>query len=180
MALFRRLLGALQGTAGLSSEDDNTACWLEVSVVPGQGPALNPQTGATGDGLMLREGVRILIADDDEVNRTVLSRMAERTGAAVDVVRDGLEAVHALERTPYDLVLMDHYMPGLDGIEATRRIRAAEATRGRRAVIVGVTATVLDEDRRLCEVAGMDEFLSKPVSVRALHAVLRRWLARAA
>ncbi|HEX3527949.1 MAG TPA: ATP-binding protein [Thermoanaerobaculia bacterium] len=115
--------------------------------------------------------LRILVAEDNAVNQKVLLLMLQRLGYAADVVADGEEALGALRRQCYDVVLMDVQMPRMDGIEATRRIRteqpAAEQPR-----IIAVTANALREDHETCLAAGMDDYLSKPVLLENLRAAL--------
>ncbi len=127
------------------------------------------------------DGMRVLLAEDNPTNQMVTSSILQRSGAVVHVVSDGSEAVQACRRDEYDVVLMDVQMPGMDGLEATRTIRAAEragARNGssvRRHHVVGLTAAVGPEFERECLQAGMDGYLGKPVSrdvlVRTLGAV---------
>ncbi|SDC36295.1 Signal transduction histidine kinase [Geodermatophilus telluris] len=118
-------------------------------------------------------GLRVLVADDDEVNRLVARVTLEARGLAVDVVPDGARAVEAVRAGGYDAVFMDCHMPGVDGLEATRRIRAAEAADGRaRTTVVALTASALTEDRARYREAGMDGFLPKPWTPEELQAVL--------
>ena len=114
--------------------------------------------------------LRILVAEDNPINRKVASRLLERMGHQVDTAWDGQQAVTAVERTEYDLVLMDCQMPNMDGYEATLAIRRLE--HGRRLPIVAMTANATAEDRQRCLDAGMDDFLAKPVSARLLFDLL--------
>lgn len=110
-------------------------------------------------------GHRILLAEDSPVGQRITRLMLERLGARVDVVADGREAIRAVQTLPYDLVLMDVAMPEVDGLEATREIRAWESVSGRRpVVIVAMTASALPEDRRRCLEAGMNGHIGKPVT----------------
>jgi CheY-like chemotaxis protein len=98
-------------------------------------------------------------------------------GHRVDTVANGREALEALSRAPYDIVLMDVHMPEMDGLEATRRIRLAEAAGRRRGrmPIVALTASALEGDKQMCIDAGMDGFLPKPLDPAQLRAVLARY-----
>ena len=100
--------------------------------------------------------------------------MLERLGHRVDAVGNGLEAVEALERLPYDLVLMDCQMPECDGYQATGLIRQREDGSGRRTTIVALTANAMEGDRQRCLDAGMDDYLPKPLRFDDLRAVIER------
>ena len=117
--------------------------------------------------------LRLLLAEDNVVNQKVATLLLERLGQRPDVVSDGAEAVAAVLDRDYDLVLMDVRMPVLDGLEATRRIRAGSPA-WRQPRIVAMTANALAEDREACLAAGMDEHLGKPVRPQELAALLRR------
>jgi signal transduction histidine kinase/DNA-binding response OmpR family regulator len=119
-------------------------------------------------------GRRALVADDNPVNILVLKALLEQRGIRADAAGDGVEAVEALARAQYDVVLMDVHMPRMDGLSATRAIRADERVRGAVPVrIVGVTASVGEDDRRACLDAGMDDYLGKPITREGLDATLR-------
>ncbi len=118
---------------------------------------------------------RILVADDNAANLKVAVRMVERLGYRADVAGNGSEALHALDRVPYDAVLMDCQMPEMDGYEATREIRRAERD-GRHVPIIAMTASAMAGDRERCLAAGMDDYISKPVKLHIVAAVLERWL----
>ncbi len=117
---------------------------------------------------------RLLVAEDNPVNREVLSELLAELGCEATLVENGAEAVTALENHEFSAVLMDCQMPVLDGYEATRRIRAAE--NGRRTPIVAVTAHAFHEEREKTRAAGMDEYLTKPIALGELAAVLDRVL----
>jgi PAS domain S-box-containing protein len=117
---------------------------------------------------------RVLVAEDNPVNQRVAVRMLERIGYRADVVADGREAVKAVSQIPYAAVLMDCQMPEMDGYQATVAIRALEAA-GCHTPVIAMTAGALLEDRAKCLAAGMDAYVSKPVSLEQLRAVLDRW-----
>ena len=116
-------------------------------------------------------GVRVLLAEDNPINALLARALLEREGCKVDRIASGDEAVSALSRGFYDLILMDLRMPGLNGLEATRALRE----RGVTTPIVALTADAFDEDRRACLAAGMNDFLAKPLTPPALRAVLTNW-----
>jgi CheY-like chemotaxis protein len=119
-------------------------------------------------------GVRVLVAEDNPVNALLAKSLLRREGCTVELAGTGDEALLALQRSRYDLVLMDMRMPGLDGPAATRALRA----RGDETPVIAVTANVFAEDRRACLEAGMNAFLAKPVDPAALRAALARWTNR--
>jgi CheY-like chemotaxis protein len=117
--------------------------------------------------------LRILLAEDNAMNQKVALRLLERLGYRADVATNGLEAIEALERQPYDVVLMDVQMPELDGLDATRRIgeRWPAETRPH---IIAMTANALPEDREACFAAGMNDYVAKPIRAEELAAALKR------
>jgi signal transduction histidine kinase/CheY-like chemotaxis protein len=108
--------------------------------------------------------LRILVAEDNKVNQVVVSRMLERDGHTVAIAADGQQAVEMCSSGAFDLVLMDVHMPVLDGFEATARIRESERAKGIRTPLIALTANAMNGDRKRCLGAGMDGYLSKPVS----------------
>jgi signal transduction histidine kinase/CheY-like chemotaxis protein len=122
-----------------------------------------------------RKGSRVLVVEDNAANLKVTVRMVERLGYGADVAANGAEAVSMVELGRYDAVLMDCQMPEMDGYEATRQIRRAEAA-GRHVPIIAMTASALAGDRDRCLAAGMDDYISKPVKLHIVAAVLERWL----
>jgi signal transduction histidine kinase/DNA-binding response OmpR family regulator len=121
--------------------------------------------------LAQRAPLRILLAEDNLVNQKVAARLLERWGYRPDVVSNGIEVLDALRRRQFDLVLLDVQMPEMDGLEAARRI-CAEWAPGKRPMLTALTAGAMKEDRERCLAAGMDGYLSKPLNVQELQAVL--------
>jgi PAS domain S-box-containing protein len=124
-----------------------------------------------------RDRVRILVAEDNLVNQKVTLAILKKLGFQGDAVANGVEAVAAVQTLPYDIVLMDCQMPEMDGYEATRAIRQLPGP-ARHVAIVAVTAHAMVGDRERCEAAGMDDYVTKPVTAAAIEAALRRWLPR--
>jgi signal transduction histidine kinase/DNA-binding response OmpR family regulator len=122
---------------------------------------------------------RVLIVEDNAANLKVAMRMVERLGYRADKAGNGVEAVRVLDRMDYDAVLMDCQMPEMDGYEATRQIRRHER-KGRHTPIIAMTASAMAGDRERCLAAGMDDYISKPIKLHVVAAVLERWLGRVA
>ena len=117
----------------------------------------------------------VLLAEDNVINQQVAVRMLNKFGFAVDVVSNGQQAVAALQKQPYGMVLMDCMMPVMDGFEATRQIRRREFLLHRHTPIIAMTAIDQPGDRQRCLDAGMDDFLPKPINPADLRAVLDFW-----
>jgi PAS domain S-box-containing protein len=133
--------------------------------------AAAPSIGTTGQAARSR---RILVAEDNIVNQRVASRLLTKRGHVVTVVGNGREALDALQREAFDLVLMDIQMPDMDGFEATTAIRRWERDTGARVRIVAMTAHAMTGDRERCLAAGMDGYLSKPIDQRSLYDVVEQ------
>lgn len=154
--------------------------WMRISRPVRRREAMRVVTAAvarTGSGRSRRApGLRVLVADDNPTNRRVIGKMLERIGADTVFANDGLEAVELAESQAFDAILMDCQMPGMDGFEATRRIRLHESPAGRRTPIIAVTANLLNGDRERCLASGMDDCLAKPVRLETLQLALERWV----
>jgi len=138
-----------------------------------------PDMRAPAPGLRLATlPVRVLVAEDNVVNQKVVIYMLRKLGIRADVAANGLEALDALQRLPYDLVLMDCQMPEMDGFEASIEIRHHELMSGRaqRTPIVAMSANARTEDRERAMSGGMDDYLVKPVKVENLESALKRWV----
>jgi CheY-like chemotaxis protein len=144
-------------------------------------PSQAPQSAAGAPATPAVTGApRIIVAEDNRVNQKVALQYLKNAGFAATVVSNGQEAIDALRQFPYELVLMDVQMPVLDGMEATRRIRQAQAARepgfAREIRIVAMTANAMAGDRELCLAAGMDDYTAKPLTPSGLKVVLENYL----
>jgi len=125
-----------------------------------------------------RSPQRVLVVDDNPVNRKVAIRILEKLGILCEVARDGREALAMLAAQPFSAVLMDFHMPEMDGLETTRELRRREGT-SRRTPVIAMTASVMEEDRLKCLAAGMDDFMPKPIQMDELGRMMTKWLTSA-
>jgi CheY-like chemotaxis protein len=145
------------------------------------GPRAAPPVSAPATPALPAGKLRVLLAEDNEVNQLLAQAHLEALGCEVTLAANGVEALQAWQAAPHDLVLMDCQMPELDGYQATRRLREMEAALPgqRRTPIVALTANAMEGDRERCLAAGMDDYLSKPFTRETLMAVMERGMARA-
>ena len=185
LAINRYLARAMGGEVGLQSTPGvGSLFWFSARLPPAPAsiaPARAPTAdfGAAQAEAMLRgvlAGARLLVVDDNEVNRIVARAQLDAVGIAVDEAADGAQAVEMAGRGHYDLILMDVHMPVLDGIEAARRIRRQGACR--ETPIIALTADAFESERQRCLEAGMSDHLAKPLQAARLYTALAQWLAR--
>ncbi len=143
---------------------------------------LGAQTAARGDLPLLtthalrehRTRLRVLLAEDNRVNQTVAARMLQKRGHTVEIAENGRQAIAALVKQPFDLILMDMQMPELGGVEATMLIREREKSTGGHIPIIALTANAMAGDRERCLTAGMDDYVPKPIQLKELFAAIER------
>jgi signal transduction histidine kinase/ActR/RegA family two-component response regulator len=180
LAIVRQLVQLMGGEVGVQSEPARgSTFWFALDFTRVELP-LEPAEEMLPGAVPAGVAGHVLVAEDNAVNQLVLQAMLQNLHCSVDLVTDGAAAVEALRAGRHAIVFMDCHMPGTDGYEATRRIREHEArARAPHVPIVALTASALADDRAKCLAAGMDDFLSKPVSMTQLAATLERWLGKA-
>lgn len=182
LAITRHLAEAMGGSAGFESTlGQGSSFWFSARLEKDLNgfPAIHVAVPAgAAEVVLMRDfsGSRILLVEDEPINREIATALLEEVGLVIDAAEDGNVAVDMAADNDYALILMDMQLPTLDGVSATQLIRAAST--GQRVPIVAMTANAFAEDRQRCIDAGMNDFISKPVDPEVLFAVVLKWLVR--
>jgi CheY-like chemotaxis protein len=174
LAISRRLTHLLGGSIDFSSVAGEGSVFrfclpLTLAEEVQSGVTLAPET------VRLTGNPRILLVEDNVVNQRVGQRLLERLGCQVDIAADGAQALERLVTVPYQVILMDCQMPVMDGFQATYSLRRRGGPNGR-TVIIALTANAMAGDRERCLLAGMNDYMRKPITLADLTTVLARWL----
>jgi CheY-like chemotaxis protein len=176
LAISKRIIEALGGVIGVvSAPGEGSTFWFELTAAPAKGAVAAERPDAPRTSI--ETALRLLVVDDNEVNRELICALLSPFGVEIETAADGVEAIEAVARAPFDLILMDVQMPNMDGLTATRRLRALTPPGAVRTPIIAMTANVLDEQVNRCLDAGMDDHLGKPVSPQKLLEAIARWTA---
>ena len=192
LAVTKQLVTMMHGEIGISSKQgQGSTFWLTIPLHPGRKPILPQATFSRPCPVSVparvtvhsarkqcRNEVKILIAEDNEVNQEVLVDVLEFMDCSVTLAMNGEKAVYLASQERFDMILMDCQMPVMDGFEATRRIRAMENPDLAQVPIVAMTALTQDKDRQACFDAGMNDYQSKPFSMDKLEACIGKWTGR--
>ncbi len=175
LAISKQLVDLMEGELGVSSTiDEGTCFWAEIDLGLGPESTLRVLDSDGSGQVLIREGARVLVAEDDPTSRMVTEALLKKLSCAVDLAGDGREALAKATANDYDLVFMDCHMPLIDGFQATKRIRQLRDEEN--LPIVALTASVAGEDRIRCLDAGMNDVVCKPVRTSMLAKALERWV----
>jgi hypothetical protein len=180
LAITKRIAQVMGGETGVtSSPGQGSTFWLTCRLGKGQEPKPTlSDIGEAAEMILARDyqGRKILVVDDEPINRQVVSYILEEVGLEVDMAEDGKDALTKIQQAYYDIVLMDMQMPELDGLHATRELRTRLGLEN--LVIIAMTANAFDDDRVRCTAAGMNDFIAKPFKPESLFEKLVQWLGR--
>jgi CheY-like chemotaxis protein len=181
LSIAAQLIALMDGKIGVhSTPGAGSSFWFLLPFKPGQAalPEEAPGEGVRRDisAPTQKRQEKILLVDDNQINVLVARKQLAQLGFEIAEVYNGREALDALKRERFDLVFMDCHMPEMNGFEATAEIRKNQTVGSVRIPIIAMTADARQEDRQRCLVAGMDDYVSKPTSLKQLQTVIDRWI----
>jgi signal transduction histidine kinase len=177
LAISRKLAQLMGGDVGVESKAGQGSCfWFTARLALPAAPQPVPprMTPRQVEQLPRLRGARVLLAEDNETNQVVVSMLLRRAGIEVQIANDGAQALQLLEQASYDAILMDAHMPVLDGVDATRILRARPGNED--LPVIAMTASVLPRDRERFAQAGMNDFIAKPLELEGMWDVLLKWV----
>ncbi len=175
LSICKSLVELMDGAIGVNSESGKgSEFWFELPFKLAAPVVAAPKPAAAA-AVQSFKGMRVLVAEDNENNQMLIELLLKRQGVEAVIVEDGTLAVENLRNNEYDLVLMDLEMPTMGGFEAVAAIREAEKSQNRRANIVALSAHAPEQERDHCLAAGMDDYMMKPIDIKALHALLSKF-----
>lgn len=179
LSIVDRLVGLMNGQVRVHSQPGHGTCFfVDIELRESAGRVAQPASLDHDAARKILDGRQILFVEDTPVNQKIGEKLLARYGCRVTLAGDGQQAIDAVESKPFELVLMDVQMPVMDGMEATRQLRAREAKlKLPRQPIIAITANAMAEDRQKCEEAGMDDFIAKPFRADEMIATILRHLA---
>lgn len=178
LAICQQIARLLSGSVGVvSTVGEGSHFWLDVPYIESTKDQIEhvfPVSVKSKEILSI--SAHVLLVEDNPINQKVAMAMLKKAGLTVDIANDGAEGVKKYQSNHYDLIFMDCLMPNMDGFEATRKIRELELVSGKHTPISALTANALEDDRKRCKDAGMDEFVSKPINLGILNEVIKKYL----
>jgi CheY-like chemotaxis protein len=176
LAICKLIIEAMGGQIGVvSGVGQGSTFWFEVPLARAASASASTHEATSQPLASVERAMRLLLVDDNAVNRELIGALLAPFDLDIETARDGVEAIDAVSRGDFDVILMDVQMPVMDGLTATRRIREMEDAGARRVPIIAMTANVLPEQVARCLEAGMDDHIGKPIDPAALVETLSRW-----